>query len=103
MMDNDKNVAKLDALMGGWFGKEDQACAPLGLEARIMARVAQIAARREMSLWEVLGFSAKPWLITGLAAAALLAVVVYGGHGAESSNYLATALDGPLMARWAIL
>ncbi|WP_243438862.1 hypothetical protein [Fundidesulfovibrio soli] len=96
MMQDDKDFTRLDALLGGWFTRDLPQGASLGFEGRVMAALAN--ARRELSVWDVLGLSARPWFAAGLAAAALLGAVVLHGQGRDAAGYLTTALDGPLLA-----
>jgi len=103
MMQDEKDFAKLDALLGGWFTRPDAGGAGLGFESRVMLAVERLRSRQELSVWDVLGLSARPWLAAGLAAAALLAVVVFQADGQSSAGYLTTALDGPLVAHWLAL
>ncbi|MFP5240557.1 MAG: hypothetical protein ACLGQW_12060 [Acidobacteriota bacterium] len=92
---DEKDFTRLDALLGGWFTRDLPQGASAGFEGRVMAALA--TARRELSVWDVLGLSAKPWFAVGLAAAALLGAVVLNGQGQDAAGYLTTALDGPLL------
>ncbi|WP_243312762.1 hypothetical protein [Fundidesulfovibrio agrisoli] len=96
MMHDEKEFTRLDNLLGDWFTRDIPQGASLGFEARVMAALS--TARRELSVWDVLGLSAKPWFAVGLAAAALLGAVVLHGQGQDAAGYLTTALDGPLLA-----
>jgi hypothetical protein len=100
-MKGDKDMQRLDALLAGAFAPGGESCALPGFEARVMARIADV--RREPTLWDILRMAARPILVSGWAAAAVLGVLALKGVSAGGDMAVAALVNGDAMARWMAL
>ena len=98
-MSQEKDFQCLDKLLAGAFGPSKGGATP-GFEARVMAR---IMAAREPSVWELLREAAKPLLVSGWLAAAILGVLTIKGLHASSDYAMAAIMNGDAVTRWLVL
>ena len=67
----------------------------------LMARI--MAARSDPCVWELLQAAAKPLLVSGWAAAAILALVALSGLHTGNDYAVAAIINGDTVTRWLVL
>lgn len=99
-MNDDRELQCLDDLLSRKF-KPVPGEAPPGFEARVMATV--MNSKRELSLWDFLRAAASPILVSGWAAALVLALVAFSGLNASNEITMAALVNGESVVRWLAL
>jgi hypothetical protein len=99
-MSEEKDFQRLDSLLADVF-HQGTTEAPPGFQARVMARIGEVAQRD--FVWDMLRVAAKPLLVSGWAAAAILAVVALKGLGQGQDIALAALMNGDTLSRWIVL
>lgn len=99
-MNDKEHFEKLDMLLARSFKPGGPGATP-GFEARVMASI--LSTRRQDSLWDVLRAAARPLLVSGWAAAAILGFLALRGLGASDDAMVAAFMNGGAAARWLVM
>lgn len=99
-MNGNKNLEKLDMLLADAFKRDGGGATP-GFEGRVMAHI--LSKRTRDSIWDVLRAAAKPLLVSGWAAAVILAVMAFSGSGNSGDAVVAAFMNGGAASRWLVM
>lgn len=99
-MNEEKSLTLVDGLLEDAFAPKGGE-APQSFECGVMARITGL--QRGESFWDVLRAVARPLLVSGWAAAALLGLVAWRGldHGREVA--MAAVMNADAVSRWLAL
>lgn len=99
-MSDDRRTKMLDRLLEEAFAARE-GHAPLGFEASVMARIAGLASRE--NFWDVLRAVARPLLVSGWAAAAVLGLLAWSGLEQGREVAMAAIMNADSVTSWLVL